>query len=107
MNKKQMQKLIDENRIFNVDQELQYYMIFAKDKMVSLLQGRTLNTIKRYNAKSHNYNKFVALEGEACNRHFFDDEGKCFIVKWIPKIYKPEIAKYKSHYEVAYILVKR
>ncbi|KAG0436576.1 hypothetical protein DMUE_4151 [Dictyocoela muelleri] len=87
-------------------------MIFINDRIVCLLCGGTLNTIKRYNATkhylSHKDHKFVSLEGEARKSALYKmkkekDKQRYELLTFINQ----KSASIEAKYEVAYILGKR
>ncbi len=43
----------EENRTFNHEWELQYYLISVKDKMICLLCDTKISTVNKYNAHQH------------------------------------------------------
>ena len=61
--------LQEERRVFNVEWELQFYVVAVKDKMMCLLCNCMIRTVKKYNANqhytTHKNHKYVALKGEA------------------------------------------
>ena len=62
--------LQEERRVFNVEWELQFYVVAVKDKIMCSLCNSMITTVRKYNAiqhyTTHKNHKHVALEGEAC-----------------------------------------
>ncbi len=59
----------EENRTFNDEWELQYYLISAKNKMIYLLCDTTISTVKKCNAHqhyaTHKNHKYANQEGDS------------------------------------------
>ena len=66
MSKKLKHTLQEENRAFNDEWELQYFVVSVNDEMQCLLCDAVISTLKKYNAyqhyRSHKDNKYAKLE---------------------------------------------
>ena len=69
MSKKLKRTLKEENRIFNEEWELQYFLVNSGGKMSCLLCDTAIVTVKKFNAQQHyalhKDNKYAKLEGES------------------------------------------
>ena len=69
MSKKLKRTLQEENRAFNDEWELQYFVVSVNDKMQWLLCDAVISTLKKYNAhqhyRNHKDNKYAKLKGKS------------------------------------------
>lgn len=112
MSKKTKRTLKEENRFFNEDWELQYYLVSAKDRMICLLCDTAISTLKKFNAHQH-YNthkdhKYFKLEGEARKvvlQKLKDEKQKQR--QFFQAAIRPGNNATEATYKVAYILGKK
>ena len=68
MTPKRKRTLNEEERVFNEEWGVQYFLVPNKDKMCCLLCDATISCMKKYNAKlhyeAHEKHKHFQLEGE-------------------------------------------
>ncbi|UYV66688.1 EPM2AIP1 [Cordylochernes scorpioides] len=112
MSKNKKRTLKDENRLFNEEWELQYFLISSKDKMVCLLCSTVLTTIKKYNANqhymTHSNHKYAILEGEARKTILQQLKNeKLHRQQTFNRFFQQNNNATEATYKVAYILGKR
>uniref|UniRef100_A0A6P7F1W9 General transcription factor II-I repeat domain-containing protein 2A-like n=1 Tax=Diabrotica virgifera virgifera TaxID=50390 RepID=A0A6P7F1W9_DIAVI len=112
MSKKQKRTLKAENRLFNEEWELQYFLISSNDKMVCLLCSTVITTIKKYNANqhymTHSNHKYAILEGEARETILQQlKKEKLHQQQTFNKFFQQNNNATEARYKVAYILGKR
>ncbi len=112
MSKKLKRTLKEENRTFNDEWELQYFVVSDNGKMHCLLCDTVILTVKKYNAHqhygTHKDNKYAKLEGESRNIALKKlKDGKQKQKQFFHKVLHQANATTEASYKVAYLLGKK
>lgn len=112
MSKKLKRTLKEENRIFNEEWGLQYFLVNIGGKMSCLFCDAAIVTIKKFNAQQHyalhKDNKYVKLEGESRKTALQKlTDGKQKQRQFFHSVLHQENATTEASYKVAYLLGKK
>ena len=107
--------LPEENRVFNKEWELQFFVVHDSDKVVCLLCDKVISTIKKCNVQRHydtlhKNNKYAKLEGEArkiAMNKLKDGKQKQKQAFHSVLGIRQENATVEASYQVAYLLGKK
>lgn len=111
MSKKFKRTLKEENRIFNEEWGLQYFLVNSGGKMSCLLCDTTIVTVKKFNAQQHyalhKDNKYAKLEGESRKTAIAETDRKQKRRQFFHSVLHQENATTEASYKVAYLLGKK